>query len=121
MRCSTPFGENIDIPIPPAAINVEIYPDYDEDDESQRTKKQQRCSEWSFGSLANNGHIVIPISISHKNKIRMKPESIRAQGGAIRFRASRVQMANYFPIELGLCIVVEKAQVSWEVTTSFNF
>ena len=45
MRCSTPFGENIDIPSPPVAINVEIYLDYDKDDESQRTKKQQRRGE----------------------------------------------------------------------------
>ncbi|KAL7530754.1 hypothetical protein ACHAXR_003654 [Thalassiosira sp. AJA248-18] len=110
MQQSTAFGDTIDLPAPPKAINVELYPDYDEYSESKKSENKTKRSQWRCGSITNDGRVVFPVDITHQNKVRWSVESIRARGGAVRFRASRGKMADYFPIELGFCITVEKAQ-----------
>ncbi len=113
MRCSTPYSNTIDLPNPPAALNVDMYHDYEGDDEAKRTRNKCKRNKWPCGFLTDNGHVVIPISISHQNLGRWSLKAVHARGGAVRFRASKLKMKDYFPIKLGFCIAVEKAQVSF--------
>jgi len=53
---------------------------------------------------------MMQFSIKHQNKARWHNESVRAYGGPTETRAPTVPMAEYFPIELGFCITVRKAQ-----------
>jgi len=101
MKHSTPFDNTIDLPNPPAAVNVEMYPDYEGDDEAKRTENKRKRNIWPCRSLTDDGRIVIPISIAHQNLGRWSLEAVHAQGGAVRFRASKVKMKDYSPIELG--------------------
>jgi len=110
MKEHTPIGSTIDLPNPPSAINVELYPYMEWETDSEKEEKRGKRRAWTSGSLVNDGRIIIPISIAHKNKTKWNKDSIRARGGRIRFRASRMLMADYFPIELGFSFTVPKAQ-----------
>jgi hypothetical protein len=104
---STPIGEIIELPSPPTAINVELYPDsYNDDEDTLKDNREKRLA-WTHGSLVNDGRIIIPIE---KRTVKWKNESIRACGRPYHFNASSVPMADWFPIELGFCITVPKAQ-----------
>ena len=109
---STPIGQCIDLPSPPKAVNIEIFPNFDGDDASKQQENAKQRKEWKLGSMAKNGRVIIPISIDHHTKVRWTKESVRARGGNICFRASTVPMRDFFPLELGFCITVPKCQVS---------
>ena len=67
--------------------------------------------EWKGGSLTNDGRIVIPISmIQNKRDLKWVTSSIRG-GGGFNFRPSRVQLADFFPLEPGFSVTLHKAQV----------
>ena len=104
---TTPVGGTIDLPSPPTAINVEIYPDFHGDTKEMLSKKAAKRIDWTQGSIVNDGRIIIPID---KRTSTYQTESIRACGRSFHFRASTVPMADSFPIELGFCITVPKAQ-----------
>ena len=104
---STPPGENIDLPYPPTAINVELYPDFPDDNEELQQCKQRKRELWTHGSITNDGHIVIPID---RKTGKYHTESIRAANSSFYYNASSVPIADHFPIELGFCITIPKAQ-----------
>ena len=114
LRCSDP-GEVITIDQPPDFINVEIFPDIPGDDNTTARNVAHR-KEWKGGSLSNDGRIVIPISIiQNKRDLKWTTSSIRG-GGGFNFRPSRVQLADFFPLEPGFSVTLHKAQVR-----RFNF
>ncbi|KAL7523372.1 hypothetical protein ACHAWF_000494, partial [Thalassiosira exigua] len=65
---STAFGDTINLPVPPRAINVELYPDLDGEDESRRIEHAEKREQWQCGSITNDGLVVFPVDISHQNK-----------------------------------------------------
>ena len=46
---SNPIGGLIDLPEPPTAINVEIYPDFPNDTAEELEQKRKKCLRWSHG------------------------------------------------------------------------
>ena len=60
LDCAQP-GDTIDLEQPPMSINVEIFPDLDEDDEKTKNMKVEVRNQWKFGSLTDYGRIIIPI------------------------------------------------------------
>ena len=62
---------------------------------------------WKHGSMVNDGRIIIPIN---QKSIKYHIESIHACGSPLHIRSSTVPMSDHFPIELGFCITVPKAQ-----------
>ena len=103
----TPIGGIIDLPTPPIAINVELYPDCYGDDQETLLHKLKKRKAWTRGSITNDGRIIIPID---RRTGKYHNESIRACGRPFHYNASTVPMADWFPIELGFCITVPKAQ-----------
>ena len=101
LRKNTPITEFIDLPSPPAAVNVEMYPDFDTDDDNTKREHAKKRKAWKLGSLTNYGRIITHISIDHQNKVKWCKESIRARGGNLGIRASTVPIAEFFPLELG--------------------
>ena len=57
--------------------------------------------------MVNDGRIIIPIN---QKSIKYHIESIHACGSPLHIRASTVPMSDHFPMELGFCITVPKAQ-----------
>jgi len=107
----TLIGETINLPDPPKSINVELYPDFNYDDQPKRNENLRKRNQWQLGSLVRDGSkIIIPISIDHRDKVKPKTESIRAMSSPVYIRASKVPLAGYFPLDLGFCITVPKAQ-----------
>jgi len=106
---SEPFGSIIDMRNPPSAINVELYADDVWDSSETKKKNASKRSEWKVGSVVNDDRVVVPISLQH-NKSDFEYDNVRGKGGAIRFRASRVLLADNFPIELGFSYTVNKSQ-----------
>ena len=107
MIAAAPVGSTIDLEEPPTAIKVEIYPDFYGDDQQTRDEKAQLRKAWTRGSIVNDGRVIIPID---RKTGRYRNESISASGSVFHFNASSVPMADYFPVELGFCITVPKAQ-----------
>ena len=72
------------------------------------------------GSITDDGKIVIPIEIRHG---KWKETEIRGGGGS-KFRSSKVELADHFPIEPGFSVTLHKAQVSdqhlYEVTSGLT-
>ncbi len=112
MQETTEFGGVIDLPNPPKAINVELYPDSELDSESKKKEHQEKRKRWRCGSITDDGRTVIPIDNSHSGKIRVLKESVRGRSGSVRFRPCKALLRDHFPIELGFCVTVEKAQVN---------
>jgi hypothetical protein len=104
---STPIGGMIDLPSPPTAINVEIFPDFPNDSLNILLKKQAKRAKWKHGSVTDDGTIVIPID---PKAGKYHNESIRGSTFPFYYNASKVPMSDHFPIELGFCITVPKAQ-----------
>ena len=112
-------GDIITIDSPPTAINVELFPDYDEDTTSETTKKKVKRKEWldsGKGSITNDRRVVIPISHRDGNKIRSMntyiPGCTRLDLQQIYYYDSRLKIRDYFPIEPAFSITVDKAQAS---------
>ena len=103
----TPVGEIIDIPAPPTAINVELYPDYPYSTNKDKDKNIKLRQSWTRGSIVQDEKVVIPID---KNIGKFRNESIQASVRPYHFSASTVPMADHFPVELGFCITVPKSQ-----------
>jgi len=105
----TPVGNVIDLLNPPTAVNVELYPDFEWDSDDAKQQNAKNRDEWTLTSVESDGRIVIPIVPD--SRVDFKKESIRARiGDGIRFRASTMYMADYFPLELGFSFTVPKAQ-----------
>lgn len=103
-------GETITLPEPPDIINVEMFPDFEGDNEKTRAQNEKRRKEWKHGSITDEGRIIIPITISQKKYVKWKNSEIRG-GGGYKFRPSKVELADYFPIEPGFSVTLHKAQV----------
>jgi hypothetical protein len=58
---STPIGGMIDLPSPPTAINVEIFPNFPNDSPEILLEKQAKRAKWKHGSITDDETIVIPI------------------------------------------------------------
>ena len=69
--------------------------------------KCKQRHEWQYGSITNDGKIIIPIV---QKTVKYHNKSVSACGGPLYFNASMVPMGDHFPIELGFCITVPKAQ-----------
>jgi len=113
-------GNVIDLDFPPTAINVELFPDFDEDSVSDKAKKEKERKEWlesGKGSITQDGRVVIPISMRDGKKIQSKKTYIP---GCVRMDSqyyyldSSVMLKDYFPIEPAFSITVDKAQVGVE-------
>ena len=103
-------GEVITLAGPPDIINVELFPDFEDDDDKTHKKNKENCKKWKDRSITNDGTVVVPISISNKKHVKWKRATVRGRGGS-RFFPSRVLLADYFPIEPGFSITIHKAQV----------
>lgn len=104
-------GDVITLKCPPDFINIELFPDFQNDNTKTKEKNQLKRSQWRSGSLTNDGRKVIPISVTNKQFVEFKRSYIRG-GGGYQFRPSTVELADYFPIELGFSVTIHKAQVS---------
>ena len=113
-------GNVIDLDFPPTAINVELFPDFDQDSVSDKAKKEKERKEWlesGKGSITQDGRVVIPISMRDGKKIQSKKTYIP---GCVRMDSqyyyldSSVMLKDYFPIEPAFSITVDKAQVGVE-------
>jgi hypothetical protein len=58
---STPIGGMIDLPGPPTATSVEIFPDFPNDSLKILLDKHAKRAKWRHGSITDEGTIVIPI------------------------------------------------------------
>ena len=109
---ATPPGETVTLQHPPDIINVELFPDFPGDSDKERMKNKARRDRWLDGSITEDGRVVIPITVSNKKYVKWKKSQIRG-GGRSRFMPSKVDLADYFPIEPGFSITLHKAQVSF--------
>ena len=50
-----------------------------------------------------------------KKHVKWKETDVRGGGGSNRYRPSKVELADYFPIELGFSVTLHKAQVRYLV------
>ena len=108
---NTPPGEEIILTSPPDFINVELFPDLDGDNINAKKRNAEKRKKWKHGSITNDGRIVIPIEVSNKKHVKWKKTNIRG-GGGYHCRPSKVELADYFPIEPGFSVTIHKAQVS---------
>ena len=105
-------GDVITLKGPPDFINVELFADLIDHDERTKQKNELKRRSWKYGSLTNDGRIVIPISVKNIGyAVEFKSNNIRGCGG-YQIRPSSVELADYFPIELGFSVTIHKAQVS---------
>ena len=77
------------------------------DDNSTFEFKSKQRHEWKYGSITNDGKIIIPIV---QKTVKYHNESVSACGGPLYFNALMVPMGDHFPIELGFYITIPKAQ-----------
>ena len=103
-------GGIITLEHPPSAINVELYADFPGDSEDQLEKNKQKRKLWSHGSLVE-GRVVIPIPIKAGNYTDYEVVLVKGAPDC-GYHASMLPMKDHFPIELGFCVTVWKAQVS---------
>jgi len=54
------------LPLPPTAINDELYPDFPYADLSTSEYKAKQRKNWKYGSIVNDGKIIIPIDKKSK-------------------------------------------------------
>eukprot|EP00574_Skeletonema_japonicum_P005934 CAMPEP_0201715830 /NCGR_PEP_ID=MMETSP0593-20130828/1925_1 /ASSEMBLY_ACC=CAM_ASM_000672 /TAXON_ID=267983 /ORGANISM="Skeletonema japonicum, Strain CCMP2506" /LENGTH=276 /DNA_ID=CAMNT_0048205439 /DNA_START=459 /DNA_END=1289 /DNA_ORIENTATION=+ len=107
MISNTPIGGTITLPAPPTAINVELYADMPGNDDSKQKWNQMKRKAWNHGSLVDDGRIIIPID---KKTPKYQVESIRPGALPFHYNASTVPIGDHFPIDLGFCITIAKAQ-----------
>ena len=109
-------GETITLDKPPDYINVELFPDFDWDDEKTRLKNQEKRNQWNFGSMVRDkSRIVIPISLNcaKHQRNQYKNSDIRGAGGGFLIWPSKAEFADHFPLEPGFSVTIHKAQVSF--------
>ena len=108
-------GETITLDKPPDMVNVELFPDFDGDDAATKARNKKCRQNWKFGTIsdAKDNTIVIPISISNRKHLQFKATRIKGFRGITgsRIKPSRVELADYFPIEPGFSVTIHKAQV----------
>ncbi len=106
-------GEVITLDRPPDVMNVELFPDLKEDSDNIREMKAELRRMWKHGSLPDcPGKIVIPIELASKKNVKYKVAQIRGAGGSSRYFPSKVELADWFPIEPAFSVTIHKAQVS---------
>ena len=106
-------GEVITLDRPPDVMNVELFPDLKEDSDNIREMKAELRRMWKHGSLPDcPGKIVIPIELASKKFVKYKVAQIRGAGGSSRYFPSKVELADWFPIEPAFSVTIHKAQVS---------
>ena len=106
-------GEVITLDRPPDVMNVELFPDLKEDSNNIREMKAELRRMWKHGSLPDcPGKIVIPIELASKKFVKYKVAQIRGAGGSSRYFPSKVELADWFPIEPAFSVTIHKAQVS---------
>ena len=100
----------LDIDYPPAAINVELFADFDGDSKNKKDENKRKREEWTHGSLANDGRVVVqlPSRWGQINR-KWKDESI-AGSWEHGFSASTMPMKDHFPIEPAFAVTIYKAQ-----------
>ena len=113
-------GDTITLAKPPDIINVELFPDFEGDDEKTRAKNMEKRKAWTHGSISDDGKVVIPIQVSSKKHVKWKETDVRGGGGSSRYRPSKVELADYFPIELGFSVTLHKAQVRYIATFDYH-
>ena len=115
-------GDTVTIDSSPSAINVELFGDFNEDTSSVTAEKVVMRKKWleaGMGSITNDGHVVIPISLHDGKRIQYKTTYVP---GCFRVEAEQwygelqIEMKDYFPIEPAFSITVDKAQVRQLVT-----
>ena len=107
-------GETITLDKPPDYINVELFPDFDWDDEKIKQKNQEKRNQWKFGSMVpDKSRIVIPVSVncSKHQRNQYKNSDIRGAGGRFQVWPSKAEFADHFPLEPGFSVTIHKAQV----------
>ena len=100
----------LDLNTPPAALNVELFADFDGDSEDKKDENKRKRNEWTHGSLVNDGRVVIqlPSRWGQINR-KWKDESI-AGSWEHGFSASTMPMKDHFPIEPAFAVTIYKAQ-----------
>ena len=104
---NTPVGGIIDLPTPPKAINVELFPDFLGDSKTKAEMNAKMRKTWTHGSITDDGKVVVPIN---QKTVKYRTETIPGSGAPYYFNASEVPMADHFPMELAFCITIPKAQ-----------
>ena len=89
----TPIGDIIELQTPPTTIHVEIFPDFPNDNNSTFEFKSKQRHEWQYGSITNDGKIIIPIV---QKTVKYHNESVSVCGGPLYFNASMVPMGDHF-------------------------
>jgi len=110
-------GDVIYIESPPTSINVELFPDFDDDSPDERKKKRSLRKDWiqeGKGSSVNDGRVVIPISQRDGSVIPFVETSIPGSDlieEGVYYVESRVGLKDHFPLEPSFSITTDKAQV----------
>lgn len=113
-------GEIITLDHPPDMINVELFPDFPDDDEKTRKKNEKHRQAWKHGSITTDGTVVVPIDVSSGTHLQWKTTQVRGGGGGTcRFKPSKVALKDWFPIEPGFSVTIHKAQASKHNFTRF--
>ena len=69
--------------------------------------KSKQRHKLQYGSITNDWKIIIPLV---QKTVKYYNEYVSACGGPLYFNASMVPMHDHFPIEVGFCITIPKAQ-----------
>ena len=68
---------------------------------------------WKHGSLPDcPGKIVIPIELASKKIVKYKVAQIRGAGGSSRYFPSKVELADWFPIEPAFSVTIHKDRLA---------
>ena len=69
-------GDVIDLNVPPVAVNIELFPDTDGDNDRTRMKNQKKRKAWKHDKLSmshGDDRVVIPIAPHNSTKEKKKP------------------------------------------------
>ena len=100
-------GSIVELNQPPLCINVEVYPAFPNDDEKTLNEKAEKRRSWKYGSLLDDGKIVIPLTRLGSNS-KLKYDIVRGCGGHFRRRPSKVKCANHFALEPAFALTLHK-------------
>jgi len=103
-------GEVIELRKRPDIINVELFPDVPGDSKKQQKDNERKRREWKYGSITDDGKIVIPITPHESKHVKWHHEICRGFGGGYRCRPSKVDCTDHFPIEPAFAVTLHKAQ-----------
>jgi len=96
---------------PPAAINVELFADFDGDSKDKKQENKRKRKEWTHGSLVNDGRVVVQLSRRWGSELirKYKTESI-AGSWQFGYKVSTLPMKDCFPVEPAFSVTIYKAQ-----------